>query len=129
MAAAKRAEDPPIETPDLHVHRDNPFCGDEVTIDLTYDEAGKVARIHATARGCLLVQAATGALAEAAPGHAPEAIAKAARSLRALLKDGAPPPGPPFADLAMFTPVGPTKSRHSCALLPFEAIEKALEKG
>jgi nitrogen fixation NifU-like protein len=128
MAAAKRAEDPPIEAPDLHVHRDNPFCGDEVTIDLTYDETGKVAQIHARARGCLLVQAATGALAEAAPGHAPEAISEAARALRALLKEGAPPPEAPFADLAMFTPVSPTKSRHSCALLPFEAIEKALKK-
>ncbi|WP_413205435.1 iron-sulfur cluster assembly scaffold protein [Rhodospirillum sp. A1_3_36] len=128
MAAAKRAEDLPIEAPDLHVHRDNPFCGDEVTIDLSYDETGKVARIHAKARGCLLVQAATGALAEAAPGHAPEAIAEAAGALRALLKEGAPPPEAPFADLAMFTPVAPTKSRHSCALLPFEAIEKALKK-
>jgi NifU-like protein involved in Fe-S cluster formation len=128
MAAARRAEDPPIDGPDLHVHRDNPFCGDEVTIDIALDDAGKVARVHARARGCLLVQAATSALAEAAPGHPPETIARAAAQLRALLKDGAAPPDGPFAALAMFSPVAPTKSRHSCALLPFEAVAKALPK-
>ncbi|ABC21764.1 iron-sulfur cluster assembly scaffold protein [Rhodospirillum rubrum] len=127
IAAAARTPRGPTPThADFHVHRDNPFCGDEVSIDLVLGEDGRIATATVRARGCLLVEAAATVLAEAAPGLHPCDIAEAARHLRAMLKKNTPPPGAPWATLEMFSAISSTPSRHSCALLPFEAVEKAL---
>ncbi len=43
-------------------HRDNPLCGDRVTIDITLDGQGHIAEIAHQVRGCLLCQASASAL-------------------------------------------------------------------
>lgn len=104
---------------------DNPLCGDRVTVEVRL-EGGRVAALAHRVRGCILCQASASLLGRGAPGRTPAELAAAHAALAALLRSGAPPPPGPFADLALFAPVRAVPSRHRCALLPFEALARAL---
>ncbi len=104
---------------------DNPLCGDRVTVEVRL-AGGCVAALAHRVRGCILCQASASLLGRAAPGRTPAELAGAQAALAALLRSGAPPPQGPFADLALFAPVRAAPSRHRCALLPFEALARAL---
>ncbi|HEY6106372.1 MAG TPA: iron-sulfur cluster assembly scaffold protein [Anaeromyxobacteraceae bacterium] len=104
---------------------DNPLCGDRVTVEVRL-AGGCVAALAHRVRGCILCQASASLLGRAAPGRTPAELAGAQAALTALLRSGALPPPGPFADLALFAPVRAVPSRHRCALLPFEALARAL---
>ncbi len=128
MEAAEAGGGEPLEAPDLHAHKDNPFCGDEVTVDLALGADGRITAVHTQARGCLLVRASAHFLSEQAPGADPAAIAQAGKALKAMLRGEGPAPDAPWEALAVFEPLQQVKSRHGCALLPFEAVERELKK-
>ena len=46
-----------LTAPTRSARRDNPLCGDRVTIDVTLDDTGHIAEIAHQVRGCLLCQA------------------------------------------------------------------------
>ena len=104
---------------------DNPLCGDRVTLDLTRAD-GRVSAIGHEVKGCLLCEAAAATIAAFAQGKTPQELRDMHRAATALMKDGAAPSGA-FSGLAVFTPVHTAKSRRDCVLLPFEALEKALQ--
>tara|TARA_B100000427_G_scaffold310813_1_gene300915 strand:+ start:759 stop:1208 length:450 start_codon:yes stop_codon:yes gene_type:complete len=52
-----------LETPDFEVEKNNPFCGDEIKIQLNVLEENKVS-IAVTGRGCAISQASGSLLAE-----------------------------------------------------------------
>jgi nitrogen fixation NifU-like protein len=104
---------------------DNPLCGDRVTLDLTRSD-GRVSAIGHEVKGCLLCEAAAATIAAFARGKTPEELRDMRGAAAALMKDGTPAPEA-FSGLAVFTPVHNAKSRRDCVLLPFEALEKALQ--
>jgi nitrogen fixation NifU-like protein len=126
--AKAAAERPRLPEPDASVTRDNPLCGDRVTLDLAFAPDGTVAAAGHKTRGCLLTQAAASLLVRRAAGASPDELERAAADLRAILREdaGAEPAWP---ELAMFGPVRAVKSRHECVLLPFDALGEALGKG
>ncbi|MBI4967078.1 MAG: iron-sulfur cluster assembly scaffold protein [Rhodospirillales bacterium] len=105
---------------------DNPLCGDRATIDLEL-KAGTIARLSHEVKGCLMCRAAAAILGVRAPGASLAQARQAVIDLRALLKDGRAIPPEGWAELAVFTPLGAHKSRHDCALLPFDALVQALD--
>ena len=113
-----------LDSPDATATVDNPLCGDRVTIDVSLKD-GRIHEIAHHVRGCVLCQASAAALAAKAVGETGESLAHAAESLRAMLTGGAAPSGP-WAGFDAFTPVAEHKSRHSCVLLPFDAVAEAL---
>lgn len=113
-----------LEAPTHSVTCDNPLCGDRVTLDLGLDGPRLTSLAHKT-RGCLLTQAAASALAEHAPGHDLAELRGLYDRVRAMLRDGEPPPWPA---LAMFQPVRAVPSRFDCVLLPFRALGEALDQ-
>jgi nitrogen fixation NifU-like protein len=110
-----------LEAPDVSITRDNPLCGDRVTLDLSLAD-GRVERIMHKTRGCLLSEAAAALLARRAPAETAELVGLL-EAVRRFLEGEGPPPSP---DLAMFEPVRQVRSRHECVLLPFEALAEAL---
>jgi len=119
-AAAER-----LPAPDLTVEEDNPLCGDRITLDLAFAD-GRVAAVGHKTRGCLLTRAAAVVLARRAVGADPAELRRAIASLEALLAGKA---GAPFwPELSMFEPVRAVPSRHDCVLLPFRALETALDR-
>jgi len=112
-----------LAAPTKSARKDNPLCGDRVTIDVTLDGQGKIAEIAHQVRGCLLCQASAAALASVAVGRDAAGIAAVRRNAERALGREAGAADEPYA---AFVPVAAHKSRHECVLLPFEAIEEAL---
>ncbi len=116
-----------LAAPDATARRDNPLCGDEVTLDLQL-RGGRVQELAYRVRGCLLCRAAAAALARGATGRSATELGQVHARLAAMLRAGGPPPEGAFAELAAFLPVREVASRQECVLLPFEALEDALRQ-
>ncbi|MFN3911814.1 iron-sulfur cluster assembly scaffold protein [Hyphomonas sp.] len=102
-------------------------CGSTVNVDVKLDAAGeRVAAIAVDPKACALGQAATSILAEHAVGAPVDEIVAARDALRAMLKDGAPPPQGRFWELRHLEPVADYPPRHASTLLAFEAAVAAI---
>jgi nitrogen fixation protein NifU and related proteins len=112
-----------LAAPTKSVRRDNPLCGDRVTIDVLLDGQGRIAEIAHQVRGCLLCQASASALAAAAVGRDAAGIAEMRHDAERAIGRAEGNAAEPFS---AFIPVKAHKARHECVLLPFEALKDAL---
>lgn len=112
-----------LEAPTKSARRDNPLCGDRVTMDVRLDGQGRIAEIAHQVRGCLLCQASASALSAVAVGRDAAGIAEVRHDAERALGREAGDPREPFT---AFAPVAMHKSRQECVLLPFEALKDAL---
>jgi NifU-like protein involved in Fe-S cluster formation len=108
-------------------------CGSVVHVDLKLDDAGEtITEIAVDPKACALGQAATSILAEHAVGASISEVIAARDGLKAMLKDGGPPPEGRFWELRHLEPVADYPPRHASTMLAFEAavaaIEEALQK-
>lgn len=101
------------------------LCGSTIDVDLMVAN-GKISDFAQTIKACLLGQAAASIVAREIVGTTPEDFHAVAAQMRAMLKEGGPPPGGRWSDLAVLEPVRHYKARHASTLLVFEAVERAL---
>jgi nitrogen fixation protein NifU and related proteins len=114
-----------LENPDITVVHDNPLCGDRCTVDVRFSPEGRITELRHDVRACILVQASASILGDKAIGASPAELAKLESDVRAMLKNEAEAPPPPFSDYETFKPAAQYKNRHTCVLLPIEAVLKA----
>jgi nitrogen fixation NifU-like protein len=112
-----------LASPTKSARRDNPLCGDRVTIDVTLDGQGRISEIAHQVRGCLLCQASAAALASVAVGRDASGIADLRHEAERAVGREEGEAQEPFA---AFVPVRDHKARQECVLLPFEALKEAL---
>ncbi|MBN9539697.1 MAG: iron-sulfur cluster assembly scaffold protein [Reyranella sp.] len=112
-----------LEAPTKSARRDNPLCGDRVTIDVKLDGQGRITEIAHQVRGCLLCQASASALSAVAVGRDAAGIAEVRHDAERALGRQAGEAHEPFT---AFVPVAAHKSRQECVLLPLEALKDAL---
>lgn len=103
-------------------------CGSTVQVDVTLDADGRIAAIAVDPKACALGQAATSIMARHAIGRSLEEIEAARDALRAMLKDGAEPPGGVFWELRHLQPVKDYPPRHVSTMLAFDAVVEAMRK-
>ncbi len=101
------------------------LCGSTVTVDVSMAE-GRVAEFGQTVKACLLGQAAASAMARNIVGATPDELRCVGKAMRAMLKQGGPPPSGRWSDLAVLEPVRAVKGRHASTLLIFDAVEQAI---
>ncbi len=115
-----------LPAPAATVSLNNPICGDQVTVDVVC-EGAQISESAFDTKACVLCQASASILGESAPGETAQSLAEpsSARSaqcsrkaLRRLEENSAA-----YAALA---PVAAHPSRHTCVLLPLEALREAL---
>jgi NifU-like protein involved in Fe-S cluster formation len=116
-----------LENPDGAATKVSRVCGSVVTIELSLKD-GLVSEIAVHPKACALGQAATGVLAMHAIGATPSEIRDARDALRAMLKDGAPPPSGRFWELRHLEGVREYPPRHASTMLAFDAAVEALEQ-
>jgi nitrogen fixation NifU-like protein len=106
----------------------NPLCGDQVTVELKMK--GKIIQsIAVQARGCVLCKASSYRLAESVKGLTLDNINKERHELDVMLRTPVNYPADFPESLRLFSPVRSHKSRHSCVLLPYDAVINALSSG
>jgi nitrogen fixation NifU-like protein len=115
-----------LAQPTISITLDNPLCGDRVTLDIITSDH-RVQEIGHQVRGCLLCEAAAATIAETCRQQSPERVRGLISAVRTMMADGSPAPTE-WSTLDVFTPVHDSKSRRDCVLLPFAALEKALDQ-
>ena len=112
-----------LASPTRSARRDNPLCGDRVTIDVRLDDCGHIVELAHQVRGCLLCQASASALSSVAVGRDLAGIAALRHEAERAIGREEGEAAEPFS---AFTPLRDHKSRQECVLLPFEALKDAL---
>ena len=88
-----------LEHADARATAHSKLCGSTVTIDLALRD-GRVSDYGQSVKACLLGQASASVMAREIVGSTPDELHAVARKMRAMLKDGGPPPAGRWADLA-----------------------------
>jgi nitrogen fixation NifU-like protein len=103
----------------------NPACGDRVAVTLRLDDAGHIIEIAHETSACVLAQASASLLGETLEGADEAAIRQLRADVGAMLREGNPP-APPFSDYSVLSGAAPYRNRHTCVLLPIDAVLDAL---
>ena len=116
-----------LAAPDASATKASRVCGSEVTVDLVMKD-GVVADFGMEAKACALGQASASILARNILGADADELYRLRDEMRAMLKDGAPPPsGARWRDLALLAPIRDYPQRHASTLLVFEAVCACLD--
>ncbi len=103
------------------------LCGSRVTVDLVLED-GRVADFAQDVKACALGQASAAVLGAHVIGASVGELVEARDALKAMLKDGGPPPEGRFADLKVLAVVRDYPPRHASTLLAFEAAVEAAHR-
>jgi NifU-like protein involved in Fe-S cluster formation len=117
-----------LAEPDASATAHSRLCGSTVTVDLSLAADGTVADFAHEVKACALGQASSSLMARHVVGASPEELRGVRAAMRAMLKEGAPPPSGRWADLAVLEPVRDFKARHASTLLTFDAVVDALDQ-
>lgn len=123
--AADAAGSGRLEPPCCTGRAANAMCGDSVIFDARVDDAHRITAIGHALEGCVLVQGSASLLAQHAEGQTADEIAALRSDVEDMLNGGAPPSGN-WADYEIFGSAAEYRSRHSCVLLPIDALLAAL---
>jgi nitrogen fixation NifU-like protein len=121
----------------VHVHGDNPSCGDEIHLHVRFGKEGCVDEMKFTGQGCAISLASASLMTLKLKGKSRADALALARAFYELLTRPASASGDPrattlppgFGDLSAFTGVRKFPQRVKCAMLPWRAFEQALGGG
>lgn len=118
------------ELPDaaVRVHGDNPACGDEIHLAVKFDERGGLQDIKFTGRGCAISQASASLMTTKLKGKSRDEVAEMLRVFHDLVTGKANELPKTFGDLRVMQGVRKFPQRVKCAMLPWRAVEQALEQ-
>jgi NifU-like protein involved in Fe-S cluster formation len=102
-------------------------CGSVVTVDLNLKD-GRISDLGMEVEACALGQAAAAVLAAHGVGARVEEVIAARDGLKAMIKEGAPPPEGRFWELRHLEGVREYPPRHASTMLAFEAAVAAIEQ-
>jgi len=103
----------------------NPTCGDRVAVTLRLDAGGRIKEIAHQTSACVLAQASASILGTHLQGADAASVRQLRSDVAAMLDEGAAPASP-FADYAALKGAAVYRNRHTCVLLPIDAVLDAL---
>lgn len=112
----------------IHVHGDNPSCGDEIHLHVKFGADGRVEDVKFTGQGCAISQASASLMTMKLKGRLrEEALAMLSAFHDLVTIDVADPPRM-LGDLRLMAGVRKFPQRVKCAMLAWRAFEQALAK-
>ncbi len=122
-----------LPAPDAHAEGHNPLCGDELAIDLAFDD-DTVAAVAISGQGCSISQASASMMSDAIIGKSRADIDDLAHRFKRMMdiEEGDPGldperPGAVLGDLEALQGVRKFPVRIKCADLPWTTLAEALE--
>ena len=114
---------------DVEAEEYNPFCGDRVTLRLKLDDHGCVVRVGSHSEGCSIIQATASMMAEALQGKNLSELVDLAQLFHDMMRGKSLPDDweDDLGQLKALTVVRQFPVRIKCALLPWTALEVAIE--
>jgi nitrogen fixation protein NifU and related proteins len=118
----------PLPEASVSLHKNNPLCGDEITIHARLDD-GSIAAISFEGQGCSISQASASMLTEAVAGKTVEDAAELAQEFRGMMEGSVDPDEDRFGDLMALKGVVKYPVRIKCAVLGWDVLQEALDQG
>ncbi|WP_029058750.1 iron-sulfur cluster assembly scaffold protein [Stappia stellulata] len=116
-----------LDAPDASAKAHSKLCGSTVNVDLKVH--GEVVTDFAhEVKACALGQASSAIMARNIVGASAAELRALRERMRAMLKEGGPPPDGRFAECAYLEPVRAYKARHASTMLTFDAVVEALDR-
>jgi NifU-like protein involved in Fe-S cluster formation len=115
-----------LPEPRRHGMAFNPTCGDRVEMDVAL-EGGRIHALAHTAKACILAQASASILGRDAKGLTRGDVEDLRAEVAAMLAKERPAPSPPFDIYSQFEGAADFKGRHTCVLLPIDALLDAMK--
>src|SRR5262245_43467628 len=106
----------------------NPTCGDRVAVTLRLDDSGRIVGMAHETAACVLAQASASLLGGNLEGANEETVRKLRDDVGAMLREGEAP-APPFSGYTALKGAASYRNRHTCELLPIDAVLDALNAG
>lgn len=116
-----------LAAPDATARAHSKLCGSTIIVDLVMRD-GRVVDFAHDVKACALGQAAASIMARHVIGATGPELRKLRDEVRAMLKEGAPPPMGKWAEIGVLEPVRDYKARHASTLLTFEATVDAVDQ-
>ena len=118
----------PTRLPDADIIADgvNPFCGDEIHLQIRLDATGRAVAVGFQGEGCSINQATGSMLSEAIKGKTPPEMTALSARFRHMLQSPNAPPAETLAalgDLGSLSKVRDFPVRIKCALLAWSTLE------
>lgn len=118
----------PLPNATVSLHKNNPLCGDEITIHARLDD-GSVAEISFEGQGCSISQASASMLTEAVAGKPIPDAATLAQQFRGMMQGSVEPDEDELGDLMALKGVVKYPVRIKCAVLGWDVLQEALDQG
>ncbi|NUO62913.1 MAG: SUF system NifU family Fe-S cluster assembly protein [Gemmatimonadaceae bacterium] len=103
----------------------NPTCGDEIGVEAIV-EGGMIRDVRFTGQGCSIAQASASMMTDVVRGATVGAARRTGEALRRLLA-GEPVTRDALGELLAFEAVARYPARVGCALMPWRALDRALQ--
>jgi nitrogen fixation NifU-like protein len=120
----------PLPDADVESHELNPFCGDEITLQIKLDCEGRVESVSSVSQGCSIIQASASMMAELMAGQTLAVLKDRSRKFRSMMRGESLSEDDlkELGDLPALQVVRRYPVRIKCALLPWLALEEGIEK-
>ena len=118
-----------LNEPDIVADGVNPFCGDEIHLQIRLDHVGRVSEVGFQGEGCSINQATGSMLSEAIKGLTPNEAAGLSDRFHTMMQGSEPTPEQlaGLGDLGSLARVRDFPVRIKCALLAWSTLEDGLE--
>jgi len=111
----------------VHVHGDNPSCGDELDLWIRFAPDGRIEDIKFSGQGCAISQASASMMTVTVKGRSADEASRVAGAVHALVTGSAQGENPDsLGDLQLLEGVRHFPQRVKCATLGWRAMEEAL---
>lgn len=120
----------PLAAPTVNIEVNNPFCGDEIRLQLMAGSGGKVEGVSVSGRGCAISQSSGSLLTDLVLGKDPAQLHETVQLVRRLMKGEQLSEAEldSLGDLSALAGVRKFPVRIKCALLAWSALDEAAEK-
>jgi nitrogen fixation NifU-like protein len=115
-----------VEGAELTCSRNNPLCGDEITIH-AHLEDGRIAVLAFEGTGCSISQASASMLTEAVSGKSLADAAGVATDFRGMMEGTVEPDEDRLGELVALQGVAKYPVRIKCAVLAWDVLQEALQ--
>ena len=111
----------------VHIHSDNPSCGDEIDLYLRFNEDGSISDIKFEGQGCAISQASASMMTEKVKGIPRQEVLQLIQDVLNTVLGNVEVPSPgTLGELQVLEGIQKFPQRIKCALLGWRGLEKAL---
>ena len=114
---------------DVHVHGDNPACGDEIHLTAKFGTDGSIEDLKFNGHGCAISQASASLMTMKLKGKGRSEVNEMIAAFHNLVTGDSNTSPIKLGDLQLLGGVRKFPQRVKCAMLAWRAVEQALQQG